>query len=366
MTLQKKQSNSLKDILNKDIQFGSGKWNDKRKEKFYSEFHMLFHAGIDVNTVLDMMSQSDRKDKENKVIDEIKENIVKGGTVESAMAQTGQFSSYELFSIRIGEESGRLAIVLKELQRFFHKKIAQRRQLISALMYPMLVMVVAFAVVVIMLAFVVPMFEEMFKRFDGELPWLTIQVIKFSDFFKGNLKLIFIAIFSFIGGLVFLRTKVWFQQISDQVILRIPVLGSILLKNHLFRMSQSLNLLISSNTPLDQALLLVSDMIDFHPLKDALKTTHKQLLTGTSFHESISSFSFIPSQMKMLIKVGEEVNQLDNIFKKLSDQYEEELDHQGKLIGNILEPLLIVFLGFVVVTILVAMYGPLFNLNSAI
>lgn len=354
------------DILNKDIQFGSGKWNDKTKEKFFGEFQMLFQAGIDVNSALDMLTAGDRKESERKVIQQIKDRIILGESVYEAMESTGQFSSYELFSIKIGEESGRLDKILTELQKFFEKKIAQRRQFINALMYPMFVILVAVAVIIVMLTFVVPLFEDMFKRFDQELPWVTKKVLGASEFAQNYWMFIILGILTLAVSVKILIKKPWFKEKVDYMILYIPVLGKLILKNHLFRMSQSMSLLISSNTSIDQSLLLVKDVIDFYPIKNVLDYSHQNLMKGQSLYDSFKEEKWIPDQMKMMVKVGEEVNALDDIFSKLSGQYETELEHQGKIMGNILEPILIIVLGFVVVTILVAMYTPLFNITSGV
>lgn len=357
---------NFNDILNTDIQLGNGKWRDKTKEKFFGEFHMLFQAGIDVNSALEMLAIGDRKSSERKVINQIRDRIILGESVYEAMKSTQQFSSYELFSIKIGEEAGRLENILKELQKFFEKKIAQKRQFINALMYPTFVIMVALAVIIVMLTFVVPLFEDMFKRFDQELPWITRKVLDASEFAQNFWMYIIMGLIGLVISFSFLMKRAWFKERIDYSLLFIPVLGKLLLKNHLFRMSQSLSLLISSNTSIDQSLLLVKDVVDFYPVKNVLDQAHKNLMKGESLYASFTEQRWIPAQMKIMVKVGEEVNGLDDIFSKLSLQYETELEHQGKILGNVLEPILIIVLGFVVVTILVAMYTPLFNITSGV
>lgn len=357
---------NFSDILNKDIQLGRGKWSDKTKEKFFGEFQMLFQAGIDVNSALEMLAVGDRKEAERKVINQIRDRIIIGESVYEAMKSTNQFSSYELFSIKIGEESGKLEKILNELQKFFEKKIAQKRQFINALMYPMFVILVAVAVIIVMLTFVVPLFEDMFKRFDQELPWITRKVLNASEFAQNYWMYIILGLIGSGIGFSILMKRPWFKEKIDYLLLFIPVLGKLVLKNHLFRMSQSLSLLISSNTSIDQSLLLVKDVVDFYPVKNVLDHAHKNLMKGESLYSSFADERWVPAQMKMMVKVGEEVNGLDDIFSKLSLQYETELEHQGKIMGNILEPILIIVLGFIVVTILIAMYTPLFNITSGV
>lgn len=349
----------------RDIQLGGGKWNDKKKEQFYGEFGLLFQSGVDISMVLELLEEGFKTDKDKAFIKGLRNQIIEGASLSEAMEKTDYFTPYEVFSIKIGEESGNLVPILQSLKNYFEKKIGQRRQFINAMIYPIMVMLVAGLAVFVMMYWVVPLFEGMFQRMDKELPWLTQKVINSSRFVQDNFKWLLMGLVSTIGLWWWQRKQEWYQKYSALLLLKIPVLGDMILKNHLFTMTHALALLAKARTPLDHALRLTEDMMDFYPIKQALQQVQKDLMKGDSLHQGLRKFDFFPQQLVVLVKVGEEVNKLDEIFEKLSSQYESELSYQGKLLANLIEPLLIIVLGAIVVTILIAMYTPLFNLSSA-
>ncbi len=137
-------------------------------------------------------------------------------------------------------------------------------------------------------------------------------------------------------------------------------------KIYLARMCQSMSLLLSSKSPLIQTLELVEEMIGFYPIEDAMKKTRKQILKGESLHVGLSNFPIFDKRLISLIKIAEEVNKLDSTFERLSKQYQDDVEYETKLIGTIIEPLIIVLIGLVVGVIMVAMYMPMFNLSNVI
>ena len=167
-----------------------------------------------------------------------------------------------------------------------------------------------------------------------------------------------------IGSIILLRKRNWFRRITSTIIIRIPVFGDIIKKVHLARMSSSLELLISAKISLVKAISLVRQVSDFYPIEVSLKNVESDLWQGQTLNKSLEKYKIYPGRMIALIKVGEQVNQLDSIFKKLSEQYTEEVEYKTKTIGNLLEPLIIIFLGGVVGFILIAMYLPLFQLSN--
>jgi type IV pilus assembly protein PilC len=282
------------------------------------------------------------------------------------MQETKMFTPYEFYSLQIGEESGQLTDILKELAIFFSKKIQQKRQLISALSYPLIVFVASFGAIFFMLKFVVPMFSDVFKRFKGELPYFTRLIIRASDLFS-NYSIYFITLI--IGAVVFFyynRQKLWFRKWSAEVLLKTPILKDMIGKIYLARFCQSMNLLIAAKIPLITAIDLVQKMIGFYPIEVSLDTVKKDILKGDSLHSSLSKFGIYNKRMISLLKVAEEVNQMDTMFSKLSKQYSDEVEHQTSILGSLIEPVMIIFLGLLVAVILVAMYLPLFQMGSTV
>lgn len=354
------------DFLNKDIKlFGSG-FNDKKKERFYSELCILFSAGVDIRSALELIEEEQTKEKDRILFSTIKESIISGNSLSKALQQTGLFTMYEYYSLQIGEESGRLTEVLSELSIFFTKKIQQKRQLTSALSYPAVVFFASFGAIFFMMKFVVPMFADVFKRFKGELPAFTKLIIRISDAF-GNYSLYFIIFFTaLIGFLINQREAIWFRNYGAKIILRTPIMKDMIAKIYLARFCQSMNLLISAKTPLVTAIELVKKMVGFYPIEVSLETVQEDLLKGKPLHLSLSKFKIYNRRMISLIKVAEEVNQLDTMFSRLSKQYSDEVEHQTSILGSLIEPIMIIFLGVLVAVILVAMYLPLFQMSSKV
>lgn len=340
--------------------------NDKRREAFYNEFSSLLTSGIDMRRTIQLIIDEQEHAGTKAIIDELKNKLVLGASLSEAMALSGNFSPYEYHSVRIGEETGRLSVVLDALSVYFGDKVRLKRQLVGVFTYPLFVLAITIGVLYFMLTSVVPMFEDVFKQFGQELPWLTLRIIWLSDNFSTGLFILFLLIGSVAAYLYSQREQEWYKQGSGEFMIRIPVFGPLIRKIYLARLCQSLGLLISSKTPLVKALDLSQEMIKFHPLRVALISAQKDLLSGSSLHEGLSKFDIFDKRFISLIKIAEEINQLDTTFDRLSKQYKEDIEYRTKLIGTIIEPAIIVIIGLIVGLIMVAMYLPMFNLSNVI
>lgn len=360
-----KQSKGL-DFLNKEISLFGKALSDKKKERFYSELNILFAAGVDIKTALELIEEEQAKARDKALFAQVKDVIVNGGSLSDALRNSGKFSPYEYYSIRIGEESGRLTEVLEDLAKFFAGKIKQKRQVMNAISYPIVVMLTAFGVIGFMLRFVVPMFSDVFKRFKGELPAMTSMVINASDFMGRNGLYIILILAASIALLYSQRKKEWYRKYASALLIRLPVFGDIFQKIFLARFCHSMHLLLSARTPLVSSLDLVQKMAGFYPIERSLETVKNDIMHGSTLYYSLSRFSIYNSRMRSLIKVAEEVNQMDVIFGKLARQYTDEVEHKTSLLGSIIEPVMIIFLGVMVAVILIAMYLPLFQLSTSI
>lgn len=356
---------SIQELMSKDIQVGSA-FNDKKKEKFYSDLQTLFNAGMDLRAAFDLMLEDDLKPKDKEIITSIKERIIKGASFSDALKASGYFSPYEYFSVKIGEETGNLSSILSELAHYFQKRIALKRQLSKVFSYPIFVISLAIGVVYFMMKYIVPMFGTIFKRFGGELPGMTKNVIWMSDMVSSYSGYFFGSIILVVLLLYFQRKKEWFRKYSSFVLIRIPLFGPLIRKVYVARFCQSMQLLIASHTSLTEALEMVEQMISFYPLEIALKEMREDIIRGQALSKSMQKFPIFDKKMISLIKVAEEVNQMDVMFQKLSKQYGDEVDHKTATLGSIMEPALMLFVGTIVGFILIALYLPMFNLGNTI
>lgn len=359
-------SSSLMSIFSKDIRLFGNKLSDKKKEKFYSELHVLISSGIDIKTVLEIIEEQQEKKSEKELFGRIRERVVGGMSLSHALEKEGMFSPYEVFSLRIGEESGRMSEVLHEQTIYFSKKIKQKRQLVQAFSYPAVVLTVAFGVMFFMLRFIVPMFQDIFKQFGADLPYITKVVIKASHFVTNYGFYAFLGIIICIIFIYTRRKSEGFRKFSASFLLKIPFMGNMLKKIYLARFCQAMNLLLSARTRLINAIELVENMVGFYPIEKSLKQIKSDVERGQSLHKSLSGFKIYPKHLISLIKVAEEVNQLDVMFGRLAKQYSDEVEHETGLINSVLEPILMVFLGLFVGIILLSIYLPMFQMGMAI
>lgn len=364
-TGEKAKSFSLMELLSKDISFGGSGLNDQKKQHFFFELSTLLASGIDLKNSLDLMTLESLKDKHLSIYREIKGKVIAGASLANAVRLSGRFSDYDEFSIQIGEETGNLAEVLKDLALFYKRKVEQRRKILSALTYPAIVLSTSAGAVFFMLRFVVPMFSDVFKRFGGKLPWMTEMVIRAS----GLMGALFLPVVLVFCGLVYLlysyRRNDRFRDISSRLLLRVPLVRELVLKIYLARFCNTMRLLISTKVPLLRAISMSRQTIGFYPVEVSLKQVELDIMQGVSLHSSLGCFSIYPAKMIQLVKVGEEINKLDHFFEHIADQYVQEVEHQTGTLSKLIEPLIIIFLGLVVGFILISMYLPMFQMSNS-
>ncbi len=363
---KKSKTDDLINLLNKDISFGSKNLNDKKKANFYNDLSILLSSGIDLRTTLDLMCEEVTKKEEKVIYTSIRDKVLNGAGLSEALEQTGKFSMYEYYSIKIGEETGCLANVLKDLVGYYAKKIEQKRKMTSAFSYPAFVLSGALLAVVFMMTFVVPMFEDIFARFGNDLPGMTKVVISISHFISNNIILILVLLLLAVIGVFSMRKNEKFRQMRSVWLLHIPFFGELSRKMYLARFCLAMSLLTGAHIPLLHALSLVKKMITFYPLQKSIAVIENDVMHGISLHESMSKFPIYDRRMISLVKVAEEVNQLDTVFDRLKTQYMDDVDYQTGIIGSILEPLMIILIGIFVGVILISMYLPIFKLSTTI
>ena len=341
------------------------KFNDKKRYQFFNELSILIQSGLDLKTSLEISLENDWKKSEIESINTILKQVVSGKDLWESLKISGCFETYEYYSIQIGESTGQLAKVLSDLSNFIKKKIEQKKKLTSAISYPAFVLFVAVLAVVFMMTYIVPMFKEVFKRFGTDLPYITKLIISISESVGHN----FIFFLLFIGLVVLLDKiflkELWYQSRKSSLLLKIPFFGNLYKMIQLSKFFLAFEILSSSKVSILHSLDLLSNMFDFYPLKIAISNISELLIKGVPLNEAFSSSSFFDKKTIALIHVGEEVNQLDLVLKTLREQYSQEVDFKMGMIGSILEPLLIVFLGGIIGLILISMYLPLFKLSTS-
>jgi type IV pilus assembly protein PilC len=355
--------NAFSKLLNTEISFRKGLC-DKVKESFYTEMASMLNAGIDLKAALDIIIETLGRSSSKVVFQSVTNKIISGATLNSALKSSGRFTDYEYYTIRIGEESGKLADVLQELALFFQKRIKQKRLIIGALAYPSTIVVVAVSAIVFMLSYVVPMFSNIFERSGDELPGITRSVIALSHFFQSYGSALLYLILSVVAIGFWQRKKLWMRKLVARIVLNVPVWGKLTHKVYLAQISQTMAMLLGSNVPVLNAIRLTKLIIRLYPFQLIFEQVEKDIIMGTPLHAALKKHRLFPLKQVAMIKVGEETNQLDYFFKRMATQLSGDVEHQSAMLSKFIEPVIIIVLGLLVGIILVAMYLPLFKLGQ--
>lgn len=357
-----KEGSKKESIWTKDIQLLSRGLSPQQKEAFYLEMATLLKAGLDIRKSLELQVENAEKAIQKETFESLLDTLLGGSSLAEAMDQAGQFSVYEISGVRIAEESGRLSDVLIRLATHFSKVVKLNRLLISTLSYPILVIVVALGAVAFLITFLVPLFGEIYLRLNQELPAVTTGIINLSKGIQSYGISLLIGILLIIGLLYFFRKKDWFRKLSSNLILQLPIIGKTFKLLQLSRFCHSLGFLLNANVPLVNSLRLTKKMVTFYPIQQAADQLAERITTGVPLHQALQKYPIFPRKLVALLRVSEETNQMGPILLQIGNNYDEEVEQQTKLLGSLIEPVLIVFLALIVGVILVAMYLPIFKL----
>ena len=365
-TKASKQTLDIDSILKKEVTLFGSSFNNKKKEAFYVELNVLLQAGLTLKDALHLMREEQSKANDKKILQGLEEDIINGKNFSDAIQRQKHFSEYEFYSIQIGERTGTLDKVFKELGVFYQRKNQQRRTIVGALSYPIIVLFTAFIAIAFMLKFVVPMFENIFKQNNTELPWLTKMIIDASNAFERYFWIGFLLIIGIFVLFRVSRKKLWYKKLMSAFVLKIPFVGEFIRKVRIAQFTQAINLLTSAKVPLLNGIQLTKKMIDYYPLQVGLEKVENDILQGKSFCESMEGIPIFDKKMSSLIKVAEETNQNETIFKRLTEQYNQEIEYKSKMISSTIEPIIVLVLGAIVALVLIAMYLPMFKLSTVI
>ncbi|GAB4519156.1 MAG: type II secretion system F family protein [Allomuricauda sp.] len=361
-----KQKDALDKWLKKEITLFGSFFNSKRKESFYGELAILLKAVLQLREALELVASNQKKEKVRLFLEGMVQELDRGLGFSEVLQRRKEFTEYEYYSVEIGEESGNLGTILQELATFFSQKNEQRRNLVNALTYPLIIFCTAILVVVFMLRMVVPMFKDIFEQNGVELPTITQYIISIYNFIEGYGLIFLLGLAVLIVLRKPLMQKEVFKRKWDYLMLKIPYLGNFIRLVYMAQFTQAVALLTTSKVPMLNSVQMAKKMLMFFPLQDALETMEARILKGVSLHQSLQGNQVFDHKMVSLVKVAEETNQTEYIFKKLNHQYTMEVQQKSKMLSTVMEPIIIIVIGVFVGVILVSMYLPMFRLSSVL
>jgi type IV pilus assembly protein PilC len=343
--------------------FGGGV-DAKELAVFTRQFSVMIDAGLPLVQCLEILGSQQENRTFQKVLNSVRTSVEGGTTLSTAMKQHEKvFDPLYYNMIEAGETGGILDTILQRLSTYIEKNVKLKRAVKSAMIYPVSVMSIAVAVIVLLLWKVVPIFVQLFNGLGVDLPLPTRIVIGLSNFIGsiyGFMILVFI-----VGSLFAL--KFWYgtpagRMTLDTLVLKVPVLGIVLRKIAVARFTRTLGTLISSGVPILEGLDITARTSGNAVIEKAIGQTRRAVEAGRSLVDPLKETDVFPGMVTQMIGVGEQTGAMDAMLQKIADFYEDEVDAAVKDLLTALEPIMIVFLGVVVGGVVISMYLPLFSL----
>jgi type IV pilus assembly protein PilC len=349
------------------LPFFKKKVNQRSIAVFTRQLATMIDAGLPLVQSLEILSLQQESKVFKNIIREIREDVEGGSTFAGALKKhPATFNELYTNLVVAGEEGGILDSILTRLSNYIEKAEALKKKVKSALFYPATIVGVAVIVVMILMIFVIPVFETMFKSAGQNLPLPTLIVLTLSKLIKKYVIVIIPALI-----LLFYLLKKYHQTESgkaviDSLLLKLPVFGMLLKKIAVARFSRTLATLISSGVPILDGLNIVSRTSGNRTIEIAILNARSSIREGETIAEPLSRGGIFPPMVIQMISVGESTGALDSMLSKIADFYEDEVDIAVANLTSLLEPFLMIFLGIVIGGVVISMYLPIFNMASAI
>lgn len=351
-----------------EISFGTGV-DAKDLVTFVRQFATMIDAGLPLVQCLEILSTQTPNQSFAKILKDIKQNVEQGASFsESLRRHPAVFDDLFTNLVAAGEAGGILDSILNRLAVYIEKRMKLVRQVRGAMTYPAIVLVVAAGVMTVLMVFVIPAFENMFKDFGSkaELPKLTRIVVAISKGFVGNLPFMIAGMIAIGLGLRYAYRTPKGKKFFHRVMLSIPIIGTVMQKIAVARFTRTLGTLLQSGVPILDALDICAKSSGNVIIEEAVQHVRSKVAEGKNMAEPLMEKPVFPSMVIQMIAVGEQTGALDQMLNKIADFYEEETDIAVAALTSMLEPIMMVVIGGMVGTVLIAMYLPIFSLADNI
>jgi type IV pilus assembly protein PilC len=335
---------------------------------FTRQFATMIDAGLPLVQCLEIQAEQQQNKTFREALGRVKSDVEQGSTFADALGKHPKiFDELYVNLVTAGEVGGVLDTILNRLAVYLEKADALRRKIKGAMVYPATVLVVAIGVLVLLLVKVIPVFEKMFVDFGGTLPGPTQTVIDLSHWMQANIMffLVGIAVLAIAYQQARARSP-RFRYQTDGLYLRLPVFGPLLKKVAVARFSRTFSTMLSSGVPILDALDICARTAGNKVIEGGLQKTRTAISEGKTIAEPLKEVGIFPGMVVQMIAVGEQTGAMDAMLSKLADFYDDEVDAAVAALTSLLEPLMMVFLGGTIGTILIAMYLPIFKIAENI
>lgn len=350
--------------------FGVRRYKIKPREilLFTRYLSTMITAGLPILQALDVIGREQENPGMQNLVSTMRTNIASGKTLGESFSQFPQhFDELYCSLIKAGEKSGTLDKILKRLADYLEKTEILKRKIKKALTYPTVILFVALGVSLVLLLFVVPQFQAIFSSFGAELPLFTRMVVNFSHFLRSY----FLLVIVFVGILITgfrrsLKQSKSVRERVDRAILKIMVIGPLLRKGIISRYTRTLAITLDAGVPIIEAMQLMENIMGNLVYSKAVMQICKDVASGNQLYVSMNNTKLFPNMVVQMISIGETSGALAEMLNKVADYYEEEVNGIVDNLSSLLEPLIMVLLGGIIGTFVVAMYLPIFKLGSIV
>ena len=334
---------------------------------FARQFSTMIDAGLPIIQCLEILYSQQENVTFKKMLKSIKEQVESGATLaESLKKFPKHFDDLFINMIAAGEAGGILDTILRRLSVYMEKAAKLTSQVKGAMTYPLVTLAIAAIVLIVILVFVIPVFEDMFKDFGQDLPAFTQMVIDASNFMKKNIAAIIIGLVLF--GIAFkqvLKTQKG-RELFDDLVLKLPVIGMLIRKVSVAKFTRTMGTMLSSGVAIMEALEIVAKTSGNKTIEKAIYTVRSDIAEGRTMADPLAESGVFPAMVCQMIAVGESTGALDAMLEKIAVFYDEEVDQAVENLTALIEPFMLVFLGVTIGGLVIAMYLPIFKMAGAV
>jgi len=334
---------------------------------FSRQLSTMINAGVPVVQGLSIIGEQIENPAFKEVINKVRDDIEAGSSIADAMAKFPEsFSTLYVNMIRAGELGGVLDVILERLSSYLESSEKLKGKVKSAMVYPAVILTFAIGISVFLLVVVIPTFQNIFSSFGAELPLPTRVMISLSNILRRYIAfVILVPIALVVGTRQFYKTEFGRAKI-DSFLLKLPLFGVLIRKVSIAKFTRTFGVLIKSGVPILQAMETVAKTSGNWVVEDAVLKARESIREGERITDPLASCGVFPPMVVQMIRVGEETGNLDTMLSKIADFYDQEVDVAVTSLASMIEPIIIVFMGLLVGSIVIAMFLPMFQLSSLV
>ncbi len=330
------------------------------------QLSVLVAAAIPLEEALRAVAKQSEKQHVQNLISSVRSKVLEGHTLAQGLQQSGRFPELYIATIAAGERSGHLDLILDQLSDYTENRFAMQKKIQGAMIYPLILMLMSFAIIMGLMTFVVPDIVKTFDQSKQALPWITVAMMKSSDFIRQAWPFLIVGIlFVFTLFMRFFKTTAG-HYTFDRFLLKLPLFGKLSRGINSARFASTLSILTQSGVPLVDALKIGAAVSNNWVVRDAINAAAEKVIEGGNLATQLERSGYFPPMMVQMIKSGEASGELDRMLSRASEMQDREVTTFISTLLALLEPLMLVIMAGIVLVIVIAVMLPIVNMNNMI